>query len=143
VTRRLPAGAALATALGPLLAVTGALLVGAVFIAAVGKDPFGVYLRMAQGVFGNPYGVGQVLFRATPLIFTGLAVALAFRAGLFNIGAEGQCVVAAFAAGMVGVAGQGLPAIVLVPLTLLTGLVVGALWALPPAILKARWVLTR
>ena len=131
-------GLKLGTALGPLLAVAGALVVGALFIAAVGKDPFAVYGRMAQGVFGNAYGIGQVLFRATPLVFTGLAVALAFRAGLFNIGAEGQCVIAAFAAGMVGYWGAGLPAILLVPLTIATGLVVGALWALPPAILKAK-----
>ena len=131
-------GPALATALGPLLAVLGALLVGALFIAAVGKNPLDVYARMAQGVFGNPYGIGQVLFRATPLIFTGLAVALAFRAGLFNIGAEGQCVIGAFAMGIVGAWGQGLPGLVLVPLVALAGAAAGALWALPPAILKAK-----
>src|SRR5687768_6752709 len=82
--------------------------------------------------------LSETIVSATPLIFTGLSVALAFRAGLFNIGAEGQCVVAAFAAGLVGVAGAGLPGVVLVPLTVVTGLVVGALWALPPAILKAK-----
>lgn len=125
-------------ALGPLVAVVGALAIGALFIAAVGKNPLAVYGRMAGGVFGNAYGVGQVLFRATPLVFTGLAVALGFRAGLFNIGAEGQAVVAAFAAGMVGAWGGGLPGLVLVPLTVLAALAAGALWALPPAILKAR-----
>ena len=94
--------AALLSALGPLIAVVLALVVGAGFIAAVGRDPFVVYGHMVQGVFGNAYGVGQVLFRATPLMFTGLAVALAFRAGLFNIGAEGQLVIGAFASGVVG-----------------------------------------
>lgn len=126
------------SALGPLLAVAGALAVGALFIAVVGKDPLHVYGRMASGVFGNAYGIGQVLFRATPLIFTGLAVALGFRAGLFNIGAEGQCVIGAFAAGIVGVWGAALPAVVLLPLTIAAGLVGGSLWALPPAVLKAR-----
>lgn len=136
MSARLPA--AWLAALGPLLAVVGALAIGAGFIAIVGKDPLSIYGRMAEGVFGNPYGVGQVLFRATPLIFTGLAVALGFRAGLFNIGAEGQAVFAAFCAGMVGFWGGGMPSIVLVPLTVATALVAGAAWALPPAILKAR-----
>ena len=129
---------ALLQALGPVLAVVLALVVGAGFIAAVGKDPFAVYGHMATGVFGNWYGVGQVLFRATPLIFTGLAVALAFRAGLFNIGAEGQLVIGAFAAGVVGAAFPQLPAVLLLPLTLLSGMAAAALWALPPALLKAR-----
>jgi ABC-type uncharacterized transport system permease subunit len=139
VSARPPGAAALAqSTLGPLLAVVGALAVGALFIAAVGKDPLAVYGRMAQGVFGNAYGIGQVLFRATPLIFTGLAVALGFRAGLFNIGAEGQLVVAAFVMGVVGWWGGALPGIVLGPLTVAAGLAAGALWALPPALLKAK-----
>ena len=135
---RAPGAGLLSTALGPLLAVAGALAVGALFVAAVGKDPLDVYGRMVAGVFGNAYGIGQVLFRATPLVFTGLAVALAFRAGLFNIGAEGQAVVAAFAMGLVGHHGAGLHGVVLLPLTVLTGIVAGAAWALPPAILKAK-----
>jgi len=129
---------ALLQALGPLIAVALALLVGAGFIAAVGKDPFVVYGHMVAGVFGNAYGVGQVLFRATPLIFTGLAVALAFRAGLFNIGAEGQLVMGAFATGVVGAALRDWPAPILLPLTLLAGMAAAALWALLPAILKAK-----
>jgi simple sugar transport system permease protein len=82
--------------------------------------------------------VGQVLFRATPLVFTGLAVALGFRAGLFNIGAEGQLVIGAFAAAMTGVALASWPAFVLLPVTLLAGMAGAALWALPPAVLKAK-----
>ncbi len=131
-------GAALLDAAGPLAAVVLALLVGALFIAAVGKDPIAVYGKMVAGVFGNAYGIGQVLFRATPLLFTGLAVALGFRAGLFNIGAEGQLYVGAFAAALVGTALAGWPALLLVPLTILAGMLAGALWALPPAWLKAR-----
>ncbi len=132
------ATAALLQAAGPVVAVVLALVVGAGFIAAVGKDPFAVYAQMAGGVFGNAYGIGQVLFRATPLIFTGLAVALAFRAGLFNIGAEGQLVMGAFACGVVGAAFKDLPGFVLLPLTILSGMAAGALWALPPALLKAK-----
>jgi len=138
VTEPRRTSAALLQAAGPLVAVVLALVVGAGFIAAVGKDPFAVYAHMASGVFGNAYGIGQVLFRATPLIFTGLAVALAFRAGLFNIGAEGQLVIGAFAAGIVGAAGRALPGVILLPLTLLSGMAAAALWALPPALLKAR-----
>lgn len=133
-----PASGALLIAAGPVIAVVLALLVGAAFIAAVGKDPFAVYGHMAVGVFGNAYGIGQVLFRATPLIFTGLAVALAFRGGLFNIGAEGQLVMGAFAAGVVGAMFKDLPAPLLLPLTLLAGMGAAALWALPPALLKAK-----
>jgi simple sugar transport system permease protein len=129
---------ALRELVGPFLAVVGALVVGALFIAVVGQDPFAVYGKMAAGVFGNAYGIGQVLFRATPLVFTGLAVALGFRAGLFNIGAEGQCVVAAFAVALVGATFADLPAIILLPLCIVTAMVAGALWALPPALLKAR-----
>jgi len=133
-----PTGAALLQALGPVAAVALALIVGAGFIAAVGKDPLTIYAKMAAGVFGNPYGIGQVLFRATPLMFTGLAVALGFRAGLFNIGAEGQLVVGAFAAGVVGAALGNWPAPLLFPVTLLAGMGAAALWALPPALLKAK-----
>ncbi|MEP7028851.1 MAG: ABC transporter permease [Candidatus Eisenbacteria bacterium] len=125
-------------AFGPLLAVVGALAVGALFIAAVGKNPLAVYGRMALGVFGNAYGIGQVLFRATPLVFTGLAVALGFRAGLFNIGAEGQLVMGAFACGVVGATFRDLPGVLLLPLTIASGMAAGALWALPPAWLKAK-----
>jgi simple sugar transport system permease protein len=86
----------------PSIAVVAALLVGAGFILAVGQDPVQVYGAMASGVFGNAYGWGQVLFKATPLVFTGLAVALGFRAGLFNIGAEGQALMGSFVMGVVG-----------------------------------------
>ncbi len=130
--------ARLLRALGPLAAVVLALLVGGLFIAIVGKDPFDVYGRMVIGVFGNAYGWGQVLFRATPLVFVGLAVALGFQAGLFNIGAEGQLVFGAFVMGVVGWQFAGLPAPLLRPLTILSGALAGALWALPPAWLKAK-----
>jgi len=131
-------GPSLLPVLGPVVAVLLALVVGAGFIFAVGKDPLTIYGMMAAGTFGNGYGIGQVLFRATPLICTGLAVALGFRAGLFNIGAEGQLIVGAFCAGIVGSQFAALPAVVLMPLTLLAGMACAALWALPPAILKAK-----
>jgi len=73
----------------PLLAVIAAFLVGGIFILVIGQNPFFIYGKLFSGTLGSPYGIAQVLFKATPLIFTGLAVAVAFRAGLFNIVAEG------------------------------------------------------
>ena len=95
--RRLLLGAA------PLLAVALSLAVGAVFILAIGEDPLAIYALMLRQSLGTGYGLGQTLFKATPLIFTGLSCALAFRAGLFNIGAEGQVIAGAFACAMVGI----------------------------------------
>ncbi len=73
----------------PLLAVVVAFLVGGIFILLIGQNSFFIYGKLFSGTLGNTYGIAQVLFQATPLIFTGLAVAFAFRAGLFNIGAQG------------------------------------------------------
>ena len=124
----------------PALAVVFALAVGAGFILAVGQDPLAVYGAMASGVFGSAYGWGQVLFKATPLVFTGLAVALGFRAGLFNIGAEGQAYVASF---VMGAAGAALAAHLPGPLVLvsaaLAGMAAGAAYAAIPGLLKARF----
>jgi len=75
----------------PLIAVIFALLVGAIVILLIGENPIFVYKILFGYAIGNRDGWGNVLFRATPLIFTGLAVAFAFRCGLFNIGGEGKC----------------------------------------------------
>src|SRR5438552_764104 len=91
-------------ALSPLAAVVLALLAGAVFIAAIGQPPFEIYALMLSQSLGTGYGLGQTLFKATPLVFTGLAVALGFRAGLFNIGVEGQLALGGLAAGLAGAA---------------------------------------
>jgi general nucleoside transport system permease protein len=92
-------------ALYPVLAgALIALLVGDVLILAVGQSPFDVYRLLLEGTWGNPYGFAQVLYKATTLTFTGLAVALALRAGLFNIGAEAQLALGGFAAGALGLA---------------------------------------
>ncbi|MBI1796073.1 MAG: ABC transporter permease [Candidatus Eisenbacteria bacterium] len=94
---------------------------------------------MARETLGTGYGIGQTLFKATPLVFCGLSVGLGFRAGLFNIGVEGQLTVAAFAAALVGAALAHLPAIALLPLTLATAIATGALWGAVPGVLKARF----
>src|SRR4029077_1622868 len=100
----------------PLVAVLCAFLVGAVIILLIGDNPITTYRLLVGSAFSWPDGIGYTLFYATPLIFTGLAVAVAFRCGLLNIGAEGQLYVAAFATAWVGITLAALPGFVLLPL---------------------------
>lgn len=131
--RRLLLGAA------PVLAVALSLAVGAIFIFAIGENPLAIYALMLRQSLGTGYGLGQTLFKATPLIFTGLAVALSFRAGLFNIGVEGQLYLGGLAAALTGAALAGLPALVLLPLALLAATAAGSAWGVIPGVLKARF----
>ena len=126
------------TALAPVAAVLLALLAGAVLIAAVGQSPVEIYALLVQQALGTGYGVGQTLFKSTPLLFAGLSVALAFRAGMFNVGVEGQMYLGGFAAGLVG-AYVPLPSPWLLPLALLAAALAGALWAAIAGFLKARF----
>jgi ABC-type uncharacterized transport system permease subunit len=127
----------------PIIAVIISLIVGGIFILAVGQNPIRVYELLFAGTFGsiyqiNWYGVGQVLFNATPLIFTGLAVAIAFQSGLFNIGAEGQLYIGAFLTALVGTMLPTFPSILVIPLCIIAGFIGGGVWGLIPGILKAR-----
>src|SRR5919107_1634497 len=87
----------------PLLAVAAAFVVGGLVVLLIGDDPFHTYGLLIGSALSWPDGIGLTLFYATPLIFTGLAVAVAFRCGLLNIGAEGQLYVAAFACAWVAI----------------------------------------
>ena len=120
----------------PVGAIIMALLVGALFILAIGKNPITAYVALIQGAFGDIFSIGETLENTTPLILTGLAVAFAFRAKLFNIGAEGQFLMGALAATWVGTS-LSLPAIIHTPLTLLAGIIVGGLWGGLAGLLKA------
>ena len=122
----------------PLIAVIFALLVGAIVILLIGENPIFVYKTLFSNAIGNRDGWGNVLFRATPLIFTGLTVAFAFRCGLFNIGGEGQMYIGTFLATWVGFTFTNLPALILLPLCILTAAAGGAFWAAIPGILKAK-----
>ena len=122
----------------PVVAVLLALAAGGVLIAAVGHSPLEVYGLLVQQALGTGYGIGQTLFKATPLVFAGLSVALAFRAGLFNVGAEGQMYVGGFAAALVGTY-VPLPWPLLLPLALLAAALAGALWGAAPGYLKAAY----
>ncbi len=108
-------------------AILMALLVGAIFILIIGKNPIEAYVALLQGAFGDLFSLGETLEATTPLIFTGLAVAFAFRAKMFNIGAEGQFLMGALAGAWVGINLQ-LPGIIHVILTLLAGFIAGGLW---------------
>lgn len=139
----------------PVIAVISAFIVGGIIVLLVGDNPLRVYGLMLGSALTWPDGIGYTLFYATPLIFTGLAVAVAFRCGLLNIGAEGQLYVAAFATAWVSIKLGGtvvdvfgtpttygwisLPAIILVPLAILTAILVGGAWGAIPGWLKARF----
>jgi simple sugar transport system permease protein len=122
----------------PLLAVFTALLLGAVVIAGTGGDVFSAYRGLWEGSFGRPQAISDTFVYATPLIFGGLAVALAFKAGLFNIGVEGQIGVGSLASVFVGYAVRDVPFPLHLVLALLAGILGGALWGAIPGFLKAR-----
>ena len=121
------------------LALLVAMLAGSILILVYGQSPARVYGLMVARTLGDVYGIGQVIFRATPLVFTGLAVALAFRGGLFNIGAEGQLAAGSMAAGVVGASlPAGTSVVVAVPVCLAAAAVAGAAVAGVPGALRAR-----
>lgn len=141
--------------ISPLIAILAAFVVGGIIVLLIGDNPFQTFGLLIGNSFGSLNDIGYTLFIATPLIFTGLAVAVAFRCGLLNIGAEGQLYVAAFATAWVGIKFGGtivnvfgtdvnyswmsLPAIILVPMCVLTAMIVGGIWGAIPGILKAKF----
>ncbi|HBN94985.1 MAG TPA: ABC transporter permease [Firmicutes bacterium] len=122
----------------PLAAVVLALLVGSGFILFVGENPLTAYRILFVESFGSIRNLATTLQRATPLMFTGLAVAFGYRAGLFNIGAEGQLYIGAFAAAWVGFTFTGLPRLIHLPLAIVVGMLGGAFWGSIPGYLKAK-----
>ncbi len=101
-----------------------------------GYDPVAGYIALWNGIFGDMYSIGETIRQISPYILAGLAVAFAFRSGLFNIGVEGQLIVGWFAAAYVGMAFE-LPKFIHLPLALIAAALAGALWGLIPGILKA------
>lgn len=126
----------------PLGAVAFTLAVCSLLVAWAGAPVGQAYLLLVQGAFGSTFAITETLTRATPLILTGLAVAVAFRARLYNIGAEGQLYLGALAAVAIGGqhvgGGLGLPPLLLFPLMLAAGAAAGAVLLLGPALLKIR-----
>ena len=120
----------------PVISIILGLLVGAIVMLVSGYDPVAGYIALWNGIFGDAYAIGETIRTISPYLLAGLAVAFAFRTGLFNIGVEGQLIVGWFAAAYVGVAVE-LPKIIHLPLALLAAAAAGALWGLIPGILKA------
>lgn len=121
----------------PLVAIVLALLIGAIILLISGANPIEAYAALFRGAFGSPEAIQRTLEKSTPLIFSGLAVAFAFKGGLFNIGAQGQLILGAIVAAWVGFSITGLPPFIHAPLALLAGGVAGALYGAIPGALKA------
>ncbi len=117
-------------------AILLSLLVGAIFILIIGKNPITAYAALIKGAFGDLFSIGETLENTTPLILTGLAVAFAFRTKLFNIGAEGQFLIGALAATWVGV-NLPLPPVIHLIVALSAGFIAGGLWGGIAGLLKA------
>ena len=124
----------------PLVALLVALICGDLLIMSYGQSPATVYRLLLEGTWGNAYGFGQVLYKATTLAFTGLAVSLGIRAGLFNVGAESQLAAGAFLAAIVGLGlAPSVPVILALPLCMLAAAVGGGAVGAIPGYLKVRF----
>lgn len=126
-------------ALIPFLNIMLAFLVSGLVILAIGENPIEAAGYLIYGAFGYDEGVGYTLYYATNFIFTGLAVSVAFKAGLFNIGGEGQAYIGGLGVGLVCLAfDHTLPFYVIAPLAIIGAAVFGAGWAYIPAYLQAK-----
>jgi simple sugar transport system permease protein len=122
----------------PVISAALAIGIGSLIIWIAGYDPVAAYGALFKGALGGSKQIGDTILRATPLLIAGLAVGYGFRAGLFNIGAEGQLFMGGLAAAFLGVRLAGLPWAVAVPALLVAAMLAGAAWAFIPALLKAR-----
>lgn len=122
----------------PVVSIIIGLIVGAIVMVVSGYDPVQGYIALWNGIFGDSYTIGNTIRQITPYILSGLAVAFAFRTGLFNIGVEGQLLMGWLAAAYVGYAFE-LPRIIHLPLALIAAAAAGAFWAFIVGFLKAKF----
>ena len=122
----------------PVLNLVLAMLVSGIVIALIGQNPFEAIKVMSYGAFGYGEGIGFTLHFATDFVFTGLAVAVAAHAGLFNIGAEGQAYLAGLGAIFVGLALDHTNWLLVLPVAIIASSAIGALWAFIPGYLQAK-----
>ncbi|MCL5058464.1 MAG: ABC transporter permease [Actinobacteria bacterium] len=120
-----------------VLSVFLSLVLGGVFLSVTGHDPIEIYSKMFSGVFGSSFGLSETLVRAIPLMILGLGISVAFRMQLWNIGAEGQIYMGAFAASWVPLTFPHLPTYIMLPAMITAAMLAGGLWALIPAIPRA------
>lgn len=121
------------------LAIAGAVIFSSILVMLAGANPFNVFGLVIKGAAGTQFALLETLTRATPLIFTGLAVAVAFRARLWNIGAEAQLYIGAVMTVVLGTGAITIPAFGLIPIIMVAAMLAGALVLLGPAILKTRF----
>jgi len=126
------------TLMPPALAVTATVVAASLLAMLAGANPFSVLGLIIKGAFGSQFALLETLNRATPLIFTGLAVAVAFRARLWNIGAEAQLYAGALVVAILGAGLLDWPSILLLPVMAILAMVAGAMLLLIPALLKVR-----
>ena len=134
-----PAPSLAVTLAYPAGAVVATFVIASLLVLAAGASPFAVLAQVVKGAAGSRFAILETLTRATPLIFTGLAVAVAFRARLWNIGAEAQLYAGGIVTVVLGTGALPLPAPILVPLIMAAAMTAGALLLLGPAILKTRF----
>ena len=122
----------------PIAAIVVTLILSAIPILAAGGALWKSYYSLFYGALGNRFNLLETFVKASPLIFTGLAVALAFRAKFWNIGAEGQLLAGALVATWIGIYGTWIPAFLLLPMVIAAGFFAGGLWASIPALFKTK-----
>ncbi|MCE1164103.1 MAG: ABC transporter permease [Bacteroidetes bacterium] len=120
------------------LSLLTTIILTSLLLIIIGKNPITIYGTLISEVFGTGYGLGQALFKATPLIICGLGLALCFQASLFNIGAEGQLNIGAFVMSFVAYNLDDYLGIMVIPVAIAAGFVMSALWGLIPAFLKIK-----
>ncbi len=130
------------TILVPVAAVFAALLFCAAFLAITDRSPMAVYSAMFEGALGSEYGISETIVKAIPLILCGLGISVAFRMQIWNIGAEGQFYMGAFAATWVPLNFPNLPMPVMLPFMMITGTLSGALWGVLAAWLRNRFLVS-
>jgi ABC-type uncharacterized transport system permease subunit len=121
----------------PIIGILLGLLAGAVLIALSGANPLDAYAAMLEGAIGSPQSIANVLVRASPLLLTGVGVAIGIKAALWNIGAEGYMYLGAIGAAAVGIVSLHVPPIVHIILAFLVAMVLAGIWGLIPAYLRA------
>lgn len=121
------------------IGILSALVTVGILFLIMGYNPFQIYATMLQGSVGSGYNLRETIIRAIPLVITSLGISLAFRMKFWNIGAEGQIIMGAFAASFFALFTPNLPRIVLLPLMALAGMLAGGLWAFLTAVMKVRF----
>lgn len=121
-----------------IISIIIGFVIGAGILWASGFNPVEAYKIMVKGIFSRPSYIAWTIIRATPIIITGLSVAFAFKTGLFNIGAEGQFIIGAIVAAIVGYVVE-LPTILHIPLVFLTAIIAAGLWGGIAGFLKAKY----